>query len=204
MKLDKINIVDVEATCWEGDPPLDQTSEIISIGICPLGFPELVVEEARSVEIIVRPCASEVSTFCTELTGLTSKEVRQGVSLEEACNRIRKKFGTRNQAWASFGDYDRTMFERCCDREWYPFGPRHINVKTWASLALGRSKGMGTGRALQTLTGRAFKGTQHNARWDAINIAFVLSEIIRRLQEGPSYSTREATEKAKEKNDGTK
>ena len=32
-KLDRILVVDVEATCWEGDPPPGQISEIIEIGL---------------------------------------------------------------------------------------------------------------------------------------------------------------------------
>ena len=31
-KLDRILVVDIEATCWEGNPPPGQTSEIIEIG----------------------------------------------------------------------------------------------------------------------------------------------------------------------------
>ena len=40
-KLDRILVVDVEATCWEGDPPPGQTSEIIEIGLCVLDVPTL-------------------------------------------------------------------------------------------------------------------------------------------------------------------
>ena len=34
--LDKIIVIDLEATCWEGDPPPGQESEIIEIGLCIL------------------------------------------------------------------------------------------------------------------------------------------------------------------------
>ena len=34
--LDRILVIDVEATCWEGDPPPDQEREIIEIGLCIL------------------------------------------------------------------------------------------------------------------------------------------------------------------------
>ena len=33
-KLDKIVVVDIEATCWEGKPPEKQESDIIEVGIC--------------------------------------------------------------------------------------------------------------------------------------------------------------------------
>ena len=35
-KLDRIVVVDVEATCWEGAPPADEVSEIIEVGVCLL------------------------------------------------------------------------------------------------------------------------------------------------------------------------
>ena len=37
----KIIIIDLEATCWEGIPPKGEVSEIIEIGICLL-IPSLV------------------------------------------------------------------------------------------------------------------------------------------------------------------
>lgn len=40
-KLDRILVVDIEATCWEGNPPPGQTSEIIEIGLCVLDVPTL-------------------------------------------------------------------------------------------------------------------------------------------------------------------
>jgi inhibitor of KinA sporulation pathway (predicted exonuclease) len=36
IKLDLINVIDVEATCWKGTKPENQESEIIEIGICTL------------------------------------------------------------------------------------------------------------------------------------------------------------------------
>jgi len=35
-KLDKLIVIDIEATCWEGDPPEGQAAEIIEIGVCVL------------------------------------------------------------------------------------------------------------------------------------------------------------------------
>ena len=46
-KLDRILVVDVEATCWEGNPPPGQTSEIIEIGLCVLDVPTLTCVEQR-------------------------------------------------------------------------------------------------------------------------------------------------------------
>jgi len=68
-KLDRILIVDVEATCWEGDPPPGQISEIIEIGLCVLDVATLTRVERR--DILVRPVCSTVSPYCSQLTTLT-------------------------------------------------------------------------------------------------------------------------------------
>ena len=46
-KLDQILVIDVEATCWEGNPPPGQTSEIIEIGLCVLDVPTLTARPAH-------------------------------------------------------------------------------------------------------------------------------------------------------------
>ncbi len=79
-KLDRILVVDVETTCWEGDPPSGQTNEIIEIGLCVLDVPTLARVEQR--DIFVRPLCSTVSPYCTQLTTLTRRaelveEIRQ-------------------------------------------------------------------------------------------------------------------------------
>jgi len=73
-----LNVVDVEATCWEGEPPAGQHSEIIEIGIVVLNLETLERTGKRSV--MVRPEHSEVSAFCTRLTGITPEEAASGVS----------------------------------------------------------------------------------------------------------------------------
>ena len=51
--LDQILVVDVESTCWDGQPPPDQISEIIEIGLCAVDVATLTRVERRS--ILVRP-----------------------------------------------------------------------------------------------------------------------------------------------------
>jgi inhibitor of KinA sporulation pathway (predicted exonuclease) len=62
-----LNVIDVEATCWDGAPPVGAVGEIIEIGltIVDLGRGERVGRH----RVLVRPVRSEVSAFCTELTG---------------------------------------------------------------------------------------------------------------------------------------
>lgn len=123
-----LNVIDVEATCWEGDPPPGQRSEIIEIGVCVLDLGTLERVEERS--LLVRPEHSEVSVFCMGLTGLTPAEVAMGLTFGEACDVLRRDFNSDSRLWASWGDYDRRQFERQCEGDGpYPFGAGHTNAK---------------------------------------------------------------------------
>jgi hypothetical protein len=81
--LDHILVVDVESTCWDGQPPPDQISEIVEIGLCVVDVATLARVERRS--ILVRPVRSTVSAFCTQLTTLTQADVDAGMPLAEGC-----------------------------------------------------------------------------------------------------------------------
>ena len=175
--LDRVVVVDVEATCWEGEPPPGQRSEIIEIGVCFLHMDDGRVSARRS--ILVRPRHSTVSDFCTELTTLTPQQVAGGVDFAEACSLMQRDYDSRSRAWASYGDYDRRQFWRQC-RDFavpYPFGPTHINVKNLFSLAMGLEREVDLLQALG-MCGLALEGTYHRGGDDAWNIARLLSQIL--------------------------
>lgn len=179
-----INVVDIESTCWanENEKPKGQLSEIIEIGVCTLGVATLSVQDARS--LLVTPIDSEISAFCTKLTTLTDIKVRmEGVELGAACEELRVLRRSRERIWASYGDYDRRMFgENCKRREIpYPFGPRHLNVKSLAAIAFGWPKEIGLTEALSRL-GLEFEGTHHRGVDDAVNTAKLLAELIRGMR----------------------
>jgi inhibitor of KinA sporulation pathway (predicted exonuclease) len=180
-KLDHVIVVDVESTCWEDSPPPGEVSEIIEIGVCPLELSTARRLEKRS--ILVRPKRSRVSEFCTRLTTLTQEQVDGGVTFTEACEVLRKEYQTRERVWASFGDYDRTMFQKQCEAIGvpYPFGPRHLNVKTLFSISRGLLHEIGMGEALE-LMGAPLEGTHHRGDDDAWNIAGILAALVGNLR----------------------
>lgn len=51
--LDRIVVVDIEATCWEDGPPPGQTNDIIEVGVALLDVASLTVGDKHS--ILVRP-----------------------------------------------------------------------------------------------------------------------------------------------------
>ncbi|HET6572819.1 MAG TPA: 3'-5' exonuclease [Fimbriiglobus sp.] len=180
-RLDHILVIDIEATCWEGNPPAGQTSEVIEIGVCPLEISTLTRLGKRSM--MVRPERSVVSPFCTGLTTITPEMAAGGVTFREACKTLRREFLADQRAWASFGDYDRKQFERQCRETGmpYPFGPTHLNVKTLFALSRGLPREIGAREAVEAF-GHTFEGTHHRGDDDAWNVAAVLIEVLRKMR----------------------
>lgn len=175
--LDKILVIDVEATCWESKPPPGQESEIIEIGICVLDVRLGKRVDKRS--ILVRPERSRVSPFCTKLTTLTQEQVDTGITFREACRILKKEYMSKKRVWASYGDYDRRKFERECASKKisYPFGPTHINVKNLFALKYRLQREPGMAQALKE-AGLSLEGVHHRGGDDAWNIANLLCQIL--------------------------
>ncbi|MBB4959246.1 3'-5' exonuclease [Micromonospora polyrhachis] len=172
-----LNVVDVEATCWRGPSPRDQTNEIIEIGLCVVDL----VDRRRVARdrILVRPARSRVSAFCTELTGLTQAEVDAGVSFAEACRLLATRHQAGPRVWASWGDYDRLQFQRQCGATQvpYPFGARHVNAKAVFAQAYGLQRKMGMAGALRHVE-LPLEGRHHSGADDAWNIGALVLHTL--------------------------
>ena len=175
--IDKIVIVDIEATCWREEPPQNQESDIIEIGVVALDVGQLHLDAKKS--ILVKPTRSTVSAFCTELTSLTQEQVQEGLPLAEACSLLRHEYETKDRLWASYGDYDRRMFERCCAALAvpYPFGHGHLNVKSLFAVSLGLPYEVGLKTALRKM-GLQFVGKSHRGDDDALNVGRLLATLL--------------------------
>ncbi len=109
-KLNKLVIVDIESTAWENEdgsktPPEGMRRDVIEIGACFLNVKSGKVSQKTSY--IIKPRNSTMSLFITELTTLTQEDVNKGMPFGDACNKLRKEFGTKNKVWCAWGDYDR-------------------------------------------------------------------------------------------------
>lgn len=175
--LDKILVIDLEATCWEGDPPPGQCSEIIEIGLCVLDVATGARSEPQA--ILVRPQRSTLSDYCIQLTTLTPEMLAEGITFQEACSLLKDEYHADQRTWASYGDYDRIAFMKQCEA-WklpYPFGRSHINVKNLLALHFGLNQEVNLRQAM-TIIDLPFEGTLHRGVDDAWNIAAVLSRVL--------------------------
>jgi inhibitor of KinA sporulation pathway (predicted exonuclease) len=183
-----VNVVDIEATCWDGEPPPGQVNEIIEIGLTTVDL--AAGERVGKHRILVRPQRSAVSSFCTELTGLTQAEVDAGVTFAEACRLLEVEHQAGVRAWASWGDYDRNQFTRQCRATGvrYPFGRRHWNAKLVFTQAHGLRKRPGMAQAL-TIACLPLEGRHHRGEDDAWNIAALILHLAARDAWPPTPTT---------------
>jgi inhibitor of KinA sporulation pathway (predicted exonuclease) len=171
---DKIIIIDLEATCWQGEIPKGQVNEIIEIGICELDTVSGRITKNKG--ILVKPEYSKVSPFCTELTTITKELLdKEGVSFEDAIDMLHQDYQADQYTWASYGQYDLNMLKKqCAFRKLdYPMGSHHINVKELFGEVKGLKKTVGMNGALEILK-IPLEGTHHRGVDDAKNIAKIL------------------------------
>jgi inhibitor of KinA sporulation pathway (predicted exonuclease) len=176
-KLDEILVIDLEATCWESDPPPGETNEIIEIGLCLLDVATGERLERRS--IFVKPQRSTLSEFCVQLTTITPEMLAGGLTFEEACQLLREEYQSDKRTWASYGDYDRLQLMKQCETLGihYPMGRSHINVKNLLALQYGLKREVDLLRGMD-LVGLPFEGILHRGVDDAWNIAAVLGRVL--------------------------
>lgn len=175
---ESILVYDLEATCWEpkSSQPSDESSEIIAIGWCFLNT--ATWEPFDMGQLIVKPEKSKLSPFCIELTGITPKMIKGGMTFEALCKNLVHKRGFRKYLSASWGSDDRMVWNQCeQDNCEYPFSGKHIDIAAMYQVMLSRSRATGLAMALKEL-GLEFEGTPHRPEWDAWNTAKVLGIIL--------------------------
>ncbi|NHN25741.1 exonuclease domain-containing protein [Flavobacterium jejuense] len=171
---EKIIIIDLEATCWNGPVPKGQVNEIIEIGICELDTLSGAITKNKG--ILIKPEHSTVSPFCTELTTITQELLdKEGMSFEDAIEMLEQEYQPDKYTWASYGQYDLNMLKKQCSyrKIGYPMGSHHINVKELFSEVKGLNKKVGMNGALAILN-IPLEGTHHRGVDDAKNIAKIL------------------------------
>jgi inhibitor of KinA sporulation pathway (predicted exonuclease) len=177
---DKIIIIDLEATCWQGPVPEGQENEIIEIGLAVLDTADGSISKNQG--ILIWPQRSKVSPFCTELTTITQDLLdKNGISFEDAIDKLVEEYNPDLYTWASYGQYDLNMLRKQCKSFGapYPMGEGHINVKTWFPEQYGLQKPTGMNGALHMLN-IPLEGTHHRGVDDAKNIAKILHWCIQK------------------------
>ncbi len=171
-----VNVLDLEATCWEGLPPPGQSSEVIEIGLCV--FDMAVRERLSRHQLMVKPARSEVSAFCTRLTGWTAAQVAGGVPFQVACQQLMREFRTDSRLMVSWGGYDFRQIRRQCAETGIPFPFRqHLDLKSAHREFYRLPKRLGLSQTLEQ-AGLPFEGRAHVGADDAWNVAALLARML--------------------------
>ncbi|MFZ4931204.1 exonuclease domain-containing protein [Chryseobacterium sp. Mn2064] len=177
---DKVIVIDIEATCWEkGKIPENQKPEIIEIGICKLNMKDGSIEDKRSY--LIKPAQSEVSDYCTQLTGITSEKLeKEGVLFKEACSNIKNRYNSLRRTYAGYGEFDKSIFESQCKElnVKFPFSETYLDLKVLLTLMHGE-KPIGLLKELHTRN-MEFEGMPHNGADDAMNTARLLYHVLKK------------------------
>jgi inhibitor of KinA sporulation pathway (predicted exonuclease) len=177
---DKIIVIDIEATCWETkEETLLNSREIIEIGICKLILSTGQIENKQS--FYIQPEVSEVSDFCTRLTGITKEKLeKEGTTLQKALKKINAKYSAKYRIYAGYGEFDKEIIEAECKAKAIenPFRNDYLNIKTLFSLVHSQEKSLGLLKELE-IVGIPFEGNNHSGADDAYNAAKLLHSILK-------------------------
>jgi inhibitor of KinA sporulation pathway (predicted exonuclease) len=174
-----IVLVDLEYTCWEkGQRPPDQRNEVLQIGYTKLSIRS--GERFDRSSFLVRPQFSEVSEYCTNLTGITPLMAKkQGRPLKEVCARV-SGLGVKSLPWGSFGD-DRTPLLSDCEAvgALFPFSKTHFNFGALAQICFGVGSALVGQTKVMEIYGLTPEGRAHDAEWDSWNLAAIIPFLIK-------------------------
>jgi len=171
-----ILVLDLEASCDEGDKLPAEEMEMIEVGAVWATPDGRILAEFQA---LVRPMLHpRLTPFCSQLTGITQADVDSAPLFPEVAARLAsfaELHGHEVATWGSWGKYDAKQLERDCARHGVenPLARlEHINLKrTFAKSR--RIKEVGMARALQ-MVGLPLDGSHHRGLDDARNIAKLL------------------------------
>ena len=173
--ISKVLCVDTEHSCYaDGIFPHGETSDIIQIGWCWLLLPSLEITKPQM--LYVKPTRSHISEYCTDLTGITHKQVVNAPPLAQVCQTLINKHGTKARPWMTWGYDIEGLKKECQDLGAnFPFSESYINAQDLASIILGLPLRMGLDASIRLLN-MSFNGTHHQAPDDAFNLARIARE----------------------------
>jgi inhibitor of KinA sporulation pathway (predicted exonuclease) len=179
-----INVMDLEATCYETEAewPEGEEKEVIEIGLTVVDLDTLSIK--KTVSIPVWPRLSQISPFCTKLTGWTMEKLerQRAISLEAACARLTgQKYGSKNRLLVTDSEGDADLIEHQCRTLGLdsPLGPYRQNVATLFKLLTGETENIGLEKMLARV-GLQFEGPRHRGWSDSNNQARLFIELLKR------------------------
>ena len=179
-------ILDFEANCIK-DGKLN-CQEIIEFPIIPINVQSLDISDNNFHYYIKPTVHTEITDFCTELTGITQDTVNSGIKLEEALEKLeiwmqKNGFNEQNSIFVTCGRWD---LNSCLKNEAiyknlnYPnYLKRYINIKDIWCQVMFKNKSAGMKGMLDSFNLK-LEGRHHSGIDDSKNIAKIAVELLKR------------------------
>ncbi len=178
---EKALFLDLELTCWEDMPPTGQKKEIIQIGIVEVNNKNLNI--SREFNFYIRPENSIISSYCTNLTGITPEIISSsGRRFTDVIRTIIKEVSPNKKFCYAWGNDSESIENACIEKMISnPFRNNFIDLGSIFKSTFAISKNLSLPTALEFVNLK-FEGTQHNALTDARNTARLYIEMIQRTR----------------------
>ena len=173
--------IDIEATCHDRELlGRDQTihdMETIDLGVVAVD-PD--GNELSTFQSLIKPRYTELTDYCTDITGITSAQLSGAPTLPEVMGDLARWLATlpaKPNCLYSWGKFDakQLTFDTGSER-WHidlPLPEHHNAKKLFQKRHIKKGKQVGLMKALE-LVGLEFKGRHHSALDDARNVARLL------------------------------
>lgn len=163
-------IYDLEATCWENQPP-GYVQETIEIGAFRINrYGEVRGKFNRFIRPVVHP---NLSLFCRQLTSITQEDVNRARPFPEVIEEFIDWALIEEEDYilCSWGNFDRKMLAHDCklhrlNADWTE---RHANLKEHYRLMKRHKQAHGLKKAVEK-EGIEFTGIHHRGISDAENL----------------------------------
>jgi inhibitor of KinA sporulation pathway (predicted exonuclease) len=175
-------ILDLEATCWQGND-MNRRQEIIELAAFHVnGFGDI----KGQFQSFVRPTDHpRLSAYCLDLTGIRQEQVDKARRFDAFIHTFQDWLDTIDhpQLLCTWGAMDRPLIRAECQRHDIDpdFLPPGINLKAQYTSLNRLPKEPGLVKALED-AGIAFEGSQHRALDDAYNTTLLFLRYLDRWQ----------------------
>jgi len=175
-------ILDLEATCWQGNA-MDRRTEIIELAAFRVnGYGEWIDQFQSFIRPVDHP---RLSAYCTELTTITQEQVNKAKTFNHVFQSFQEWLEQEDSAQliCTWGDKDIDIIKAECTRHRHDisFLPSSINLKAQYARLNRLPKEVGLLKALE-YNEIEFEGTPHRAIDDAYNTAQLFLQLIDRWQ----------------------
>lgn len=142
------------------------------------------LETTQERSYFVRPRRWEISSRCTQLTGISTEDIRTARPFPEVLTAITQEFAPSKGLCCTWGD-DAALIARACQSYGLKSPLRNLVDMAFVYKQMFLLKDPAGLRTAIEMLGLSFLGEQHTAMADALNTARVHAALIRRMRREP-------------------